>query len=181
MKPYYNITETMIFGFQNNKTMKKDKKFILLIVSIIALIIFIATSLIFSFHLNTENKLVSPLFTPFVKYNAQFIIILVSLSIFVGGAIFYLMLGKIEKTKEIVKTDINIMLKLLNKDEGLIIEKLINSKGKVLQSEISRAEGLNKVKAHRILSRLRERGVIRLEKYGKTNLVYLSKDILGSL
>ena len=161
--------------------MDKDKKFILLTVCIIALFIFISTSLIFSFHLKTENKLVTPLFTPFIKYSIQFIIVLISLSVFIGGFIFYIMLRKLEKTKEIVKSDINLMLKLLNKDERLIVEKLVNSKGKILQSEVSRTEGLNKVKAHRILSKLKERGVIRLEKYGKTNLVYLSKDILNSL
>jgi len=161
--------------------MDKDKKLILLTITFISLFIFISTSLIFSLHLKTENKLISPLFTPFVKYSVQFVIILVSLSIFVGGLIFYMMLKKLEKTKEVIKMDINILLKLLNKDEKLIIEKLINSKGKILQSEVSRSEGLNKVKAHRILSKLRERGVIKLEKYGKTNIVYLSKDILESI
>ncbi len=161
--------------------MDKDKKLILLTITFISLFIFIFASLIFSLHLKTENKLISPLFTPFVRYNAQFIIILISLSVFIGGLIFYIMLKKLEKTKEIVKIDINILLKLLNKDERLIIEKLVNSKGKILQSEVSRTEGLNKVKAHRILSKLKERGVIKLEKYGKTNVVYLSKDILDSL
>lgn len=39
----------------------------------------------------------------------------------------------------------------------------------------------HKVKSHRILSRLKDRDVIRLEKHGKTNIVYLSKDILDSL
>ena len=161
--------------------MEKDKKLILLTITVLSLFIFISTSLIFSFHLNTENKLVSPLFTPFIKYSTQFIIILVSLSVFVGGLIFYLMLGKVQKTKDVIKTDVNILFKLLNKDERLVIERLVNSKGKILQSEISRIEGLNKLKSHRITSRLKERGIIKVEKYGKTNMVYLSKDILESL
>jgi len=161
--------------------MEKDKKLILLTITVLSLFTFISTSLIFSFHLNTENKLVSPLFTPFIKYSTQFIIILVSLSVFVGGLIFYLMLGKVQKTKDVIKTDVNILFKLLNKDERLVIERLVNSKGKILQSEISRIEGLNKLKSHRITSRLKERGIIKVEKYGKTNMVYLSKDILESL
>ena len=161
--------------------MEKDKKFILLTICIMSLFIFISTSLIFSLHLKTENKLVSPLFTPFVKYSVQFVIILISLSIFIGGFIFYIMLNKLEKTKEIVKTDINLILKLLNKDERLIIEKLVNSQGKIMQSDISRINGLNKVKAHRLLSKLKERGIVKIEEYGKTNMVYLSNDILDSL
>src|SRR3989344_93368 len=150
--------------------MEKDKKLILLTITVLSLFTFISTSLIFSFHLNTENKLVSPLFTPFIKYSTQFIIILVSLSVFVGGLIFYLMLGKVQKTKDVIKTDVNILFKLLNKDERLVIERLVNSKGKILQSEISRIEGLNKLKSHRITSRLKERGIIKVEKYGKTNM-----------
>src|SRR3989344_1477579 len=149
--------------------MNKDKRLILLTICIMALFIFISTSLIFSFHLKTENKLVSPLFTPFVKYSIQFIIILISLSIFIGGLIFYVMLNKLEKTKEIIKIDVSLILKLLNKDERLIIEKLINSQGRVLQSDISRLNGLNKVKAHRLLLKLKERGIVKIENYGKTN------------
>jgi len=37
--------------------------------------------------------------------------------------------------------------------------------------------GMGKVKAHRILKDMKIKGIISLEKYGKTNRINLSKDV----
>ena len=123
----------------------------------------------------------SPFFTPFVRYGEQFILILVSLSVFVGALVSFTMMSRIDKTKETAKRDLDLLLKLINQEERLVIEKAIQSGGSVLQSELSRIEGLNKVKVHRILLRLKQRGIVILESYGKTNRVKVEPGLLKTL
>ncbi|MFH1012911.1 MAG: hypothetical protein V1769_00185, partial [Thermoplasmatota archaeon] len=67
-----------------------------------------------------------------------------------------------------------ILLKFLNYNENLVMKKLIDNKGSLLQSEISRMPNMGKVKAHRILNDMKTKGLIRIEPHGKTNYVSLS-------
>jgi uncharacterized membrane protein len=82
------------------------------------------------------------------------------------------------KTKSLAEiSNKNTILKLLNFNERKILEKLIERKGDILQSEISRMEGMNKLKTHRAMRNLELKGVIKTESHGKTKRVILSKDI----
>ena len=69
------------------------------------------------------------------------------------------------------------ILKLLNPNEKRVVEKIIENKGSVLQSEISRMEGMTKLKTHRAVKELERKGIVKLEQYGKTNRIILSEDI----
>jgi predicted transcriptional regulator len=69
------------------------------------------------------------------------------------------------------------ILKLLNLNEKKVVEKIIENKGSALQSEISRMEGMTKLKAHRAVKELERKGIVKLEQYGKTNKIILAKDI----
>ncbi|MBC8500228.1 MAG: winged helix-turn-helix transcriptional regulator [DPANN group archaeon] len=71
----------------------------------------------------------------------------------------------------------NVILKFLNPNERKILEKLIENKGTVLQSEISRIEGMTKLKTHRAVKDLERKGIINTESHGKTNRIILTKDI----
>jgi DNA-binding MarR family transcriptional regulator len=75
------------------------------------------------------------------------------------------------------KDNKNIILKFLNPSERKVIEKLIETKGDVLQSEISRIEGMTKLKTHRAVKDLERKGIIKRESYGKTHRIILSEDI----
>ncbi len=68
------------------------------------------------------------------------------------------------------------ILKLLNPNERKVIEKIIENKGNALQSEISRMEGMTKLKAHRAVKELASKGIIKVEQYGKTNQLILIED-----
>lgn len=78
-------------------------------------------------------------------------------------------------TKEI--DDKNIILKFLNLGERKVVEALIEKKGEILQSEISRMEGMTKLKTHRAVRDLERKGIIKRESHGKTHRIILSKDI----
>ncbi len=70
-----------------------------------------------------------------------------------------------------------VILKFLNYNENRILKKLIENNGSVLQSEISRLPNMGKVKAHRVLKDMEIKGIISIEKYGKTNRINLSEDV----
>ena len=70
-----------------------------------------------------------------------------------------------------------VLLKFLNYNENKIMKKLIENNGSILQSEISRMPGMGKVKTHRILKDMKIKNIISMEKYGKTNQIFLSEDV----
>jgi uncharacterized membrane protein len=80
-----------------------------------------------------------------------------------------------DNTKNYCRT---VLLKFLNYNENKIVKKLIENNGSMLQSEISRMPGIGKVKSHRILKDMRIKNIISMEKYGKTNRINLSEDII---
>ncbi len=95
-------------------------------------------------------------------------------SLLVGMLTMYIMLEKVEK----VKRNTDIILRLLPKEEREIIRELLH-KDFLFQSEISQKIG--KLRAHRIIQKLEERGVIEKARYGKTNIIRLKKDIRENL
>jgi predicted transcriptional regulator len=64
--------------------------------------------------------------------------------------------------------------KTLTEEERKVIEVLNSHNGKYLQKYIKAETGLSRLKTHRILARLSERGIVSLEKTGNTNQVYLA-------
>jgi uncharacterized membrane protein len=94
-----------------------------------------------------------------------------SLGIFVGSIVYYLLFPKIEEGKG--KEDLSLFLDFLEPDEKSILQKIIENKGKITQSKLSSQFG--KVKVFRILEKLKERGIIEKEAYGKTNTIKISE------
>ena len=72
-----------------------------------------------------------------------------------------------------------IIFRFLNLNERKVIKKLVESKGTVLQSEINLMEGMTKLKTHRAVRDLERKSIIKTEAYGKTNRIFLSKEILA--
>ncbi len=81
------------------------------------------------------------------------------------------------ETKNVEKSCKTVILKFLNYNENKVLKKLIENNGSVLQSEISRLPNMGKVKAHRVLKDMEIKGIISIEKYGKTNHITLSEDV----
>ncbi|MFH1393978.1 MAG: hypothetical protein ABII71_03215 [Candidatus Micrarchaeota archaeon] len=72
-------------------------------------------------------------------------------------------------------------LSMLHPSERKIMQKIIESGGESLQSDLSRIEGVGKVRAHRVIDRLIRRGVLEKEEKGKTNILRLRKDLREAL
>jgi uncharacterized membrane protein len=102
-----------------------------------------------------------------------------------GGAVYYFTGSKIRITKHVPKTIVDqtpqntatpyaSVSKILTTEERKVLDVLISHNGKYLQKYIRAETGLSRLKTHRIVSRLAERGIVTLERSGNTNEVHLS-------
>jgi uncharacterized membrane protein len=102
-----------------------------------------------------------------------------------GGAVYYLTVPRIRMTKpeatstvctspQNVVTPYASVSKTLTSEERKVLDVLVSHDGKYLQKYIRAETGVSRLKTHRIVSRLAERGIVTLEKSGNTNVVHLS-------
>lgn len=86
-------------------------------------------------------------------------------------------LNKGSKQGDTNPVDKQSILKFLNASERRILERMLESEGSVLQSEIGRMDNMTKLKAHRAVKNLEQKGILKTEPYGKTNKIFLTNDI----
>jgi len=107
--------------------------------------------------------------------------LIASIAVIAGAATYYLMMGRVEGKEETLKSNTEVLLKFLNPDERKLVNLLIENNGKILQAELTRLPEMSKVKSHRVVQRLIDRGVIEKEGLGKTNIVRFTKEIKEGL
>ena len=73
------------------------------------------------------------------------------------------------------KENTAIVLKTLKPEERSIVNVLDAHGGTYLQKYITKEAGLSRLKTHRVVAALSERGIVQVEKYGNTNQVSLAK------
>ena len=107
--------------------------------------------------------------------------ILSTFGVVVGMGAYYIMSQKIETKEETIKKSGEVILRFLDSDEKKVVSRLLGNHGKVLQAEITRMDGMSKVKSHRVVKRMLKKGVIEVEGFGKTNIVKLPQELRESL
>jgi uncharacterized membrane protein len=110
-----------------------------------------------------------------------FVPVIAFVGLLVGFFVYYILAERIDVKQHQLKINTRILLNLLEPGEKKAVEKILEEGGKVHQSEISYLPSLNKVKTHRILNRLEQRGIIRRERLGKINMIRLEQGILDAL
>ena len=68
-----------------------------------------------------------------------------------------------------------MVMRTLKPDERSIVNVLDAHGGTYLQKYITKEAGLSRLKTHRLVAALSERGVVQIERYGNTNQVRLAK------
>jgi len=91
-----------------------------------------------------------------------------------GAVALYLFYEKTQQPSQ-KEYDASLALSLMERHEATIVRRIVEEGGRVTQSEVSRIEGIGKVRAHRILEKLEKRGVLIKERYGKTNMIKLNE------
>ncbi|GBC70587.1 hypothetical protein HRbin02_00355 [Candidatus Calditenuaceae archaeon HR02] len=69
----------------------------------------------------------------------------------------------------------------LNDRESMVVGYLIERGGVAEQREIAKGLGLTRLQTHRIVSSLRNRNIVDVERYGRTNMVRLKADKVKQL
>ncbi len=77
-------------------------------------------------------------------------------------------------------TPYEVLIYISTPDEVKVIEAIKKLENKAYQFEIARYTGLSKMKVHRIIQRLAERGIIDIEKRGKYNRISLKKWVISN-
>ncbi len=103
------------------------------------------------------------------------------ISLLIGTIVYYIMSDKVIKKEQSLKKNTKIILNFLTSQEKKVIETLIENGGKVQQYELSHLPNLNKLKTHRILANLEQKGVIHKERLGKINKIVLNKELYDIL
>jgi len=100
----------------------------------------------------------------------EFIIVIIIVAIVAFG-LFYQFYWKTKGMK--------IILPILKKDEKIIFSTLMKHGNGINQKVIVRDSGYSKAKVSKVLNSLKERGLIRLERIGRSNKVYIEKNFIG--
>ncbi|MFH1056625.1 MAG: hypothetical protein V1717_02405 [Candidatus Micrarchaeota archaeon] len=159
------------------KQMKKPEKKPLVALVFIALFVLLVVVTIFSF-----NPAYAPDFLlPVVQYHFELMILIAIAGMFVGAAVYYLLSEQVVSTQTQSRKNVEILLKLLSEDERKVVRKLLAGNGKAMQYEISRLDGLTRLKAHRIVYKLERQGIVEIEKIGKVNAITLVGEIKEAL
>ena len=85
---------------------------------------------------------------------------------------------KVEEISEEENKSLEVALKLMESDERRVVETLINAGGSMLQKDISYELKISRVKTHRILVKLINRGIVIAEKKFNTNNIILADWLL---
>ena len=88
------------------------------------------------------------------------------------GVVYFIVVPEIQtKSSSIDAVD---LLSFLLPDERKVVEILLRHGGEYLQKQISKEAGFTRVKTHRVIARLAQRGIVTVEKRGNTNVVKLN-------
>lgn len=160
--------------------MDTEKK-IVLVVTIIAAFVFVVS--LSSLYVQTEVTAGNACGCAIPIW--LFIPLLSSIGLLIGTLVYYLLREKREEAivpkvseKSTDAKDIALgMVKMLPKDEATIIKLLIINDGKMLQAQMIKESGLNKVQVHRVLKRLEMRKFVIKTKNKKINTITLCSEI----
>lgn len=150
------------------------------LVSLFLFMAFAISSYYNSLRLVEVMRVSSPIFDhAFTIYDL--VPLIATASLIFGAGIYYLMAGRVEKKELTAKKTAEVVLKFLGEDERAVVKELACAGGSMPQSNLSQIRGLSKVKAHRIAKRLASRGIVVVERHGKTNSITLAQEIKEGL
>ncbi|MBU3904670.1 MAG: hypothetical protein KJ906_00780 [Nanoarchaeota archaeon] len=79
------------------------------------------------------------------------------------------------------KKDVKIVIPILKPDEKLIFETVIKHDSGVKQKIVVQESGYSKAKVSKVLTNLQERGLLKLERTGRTNKIYYEEKFKNKL
>jgi len=93
--------------------------------------------------------------------------------ILIGMIVYYLMSERVEARDATLRLSRKLIQSFFTPEEWLIIRTLAERRGEATQYELSRLEGMNKLRVHRLLNTLEQKGLVKRYKTGRQNRVLL--------
>ncbi|VVB56612.1 Uncharacterised protein [uncultured archaeon] len=157
------------------------KQRFLLSVAIMAGFILLVFAMLGSYIWATSGE-AAPGFVEFLfRFHFEMMIAVSLLGIVVGAAMYFLMAERVQVAARDSAGNAGLLLSFLSTDERDVVEFLLKSEGHTTQAQVSRLEGMSRLRAHRVVGRLEEKKIVRIEKLGKTNQLWLAKSIYEAL
>ena len=138
-------------------------------------------AMLMSYIYVTNGLNAPPFMVALFQYHFELMIVVSVLGIVVGAAMYFLMHEQVaEKTRE-AKGNAKLLLTFLSAEERAVVELLLKSEGHTTQAQASKLEDMTRLKAHRTVLRLADKKIVRIEKLGKTNQLWLAGSIYDAL
>ncbi|MDO8554156.1 MAG: winged helix-turn-helix transcriptional regulator [Candidatus Micrarchaeota archaeon] len=144
---------------------------------VISIFIFLVTVLVFVYALSSTGESVPSIFEPFLMYHLHFMVIMGVFGVLSGLVVYSILNSTLEKQKKVVQTNISIIMKFLSPQDREIVHLLTEKDGMTTQSEIAKLPGMSRLKAHRVVKKLEDSGIIHIEKYGKINMIRIVDEL----
>ena len=95
----------------------------------------------------------------------------------IGATISHIMSSDLEKKEKAIQHTNKVILKLLTGEERSVVNTLVEQGGKVRQYELSHLPNLNKVRTHRVILKLEQKGIVEKQRLGKVNNIVLNNEL----
>jgi len=154
-----------------------DPKKIVAGLIVVSIFIFLITVLVLVFSLYSVGQPVPGILQPIMQYHVQFMVLMGLFGLGSGLIVYSLLNTQLEKQKQVVKTNMDIIMKFLTPEDREVLRLLLDKEGMTTQSEIARLPGMSRLKAHRIVKKLEGRGIVHVEKYGKINMIRMVDEL----
>lgn len=96
----------------------------------------------------------------------------------IGASSFYLFSHELAEKDKNLQVNTQLLLSFLNEGERECVQFLIDHHGQAYQFELSKLSGMTRLKAHRLVTRLKERKIIHVHELGKVNVIVLNQSLL---
>lgn len=123
----------------------------------------------------------SPLFLFAIQNHLAIMLVLALVSVAFGFYLATLSSSEIERKDKQTRNILDVVMLFLSKDEKKIIDFLVKNNGETTQAEISRIEGMGRVRAFRSVKKLADKNIIEIVAHGKVRKVTLKEPIQGLL
>jgi len=154
---------------------------LMLSVSILGGFILLVIAMLLSYIWSAGGEGEPPFLELLSRFHFELMIAVSFLGIGVGAAMYFLMQEQAQvKAREAIG-NAQLLLSFLNSDERAVVELLLKSEGHTTQAQVSRLDDMTRLRAHRVVLQLVDKKIIRVEKLGKTNQLWLAKSIYEAL
>ena len=150
-------------------------------ISIFAGFILLVLAMLVSYTWELSGAQAPPFLDFLMRFHFELMVFVALCGLLSGAALYFLMRETaVVKARE-AAGNAELLLSFLSSDERAVVELLLKSEGHTTQAQVSHLGEMTRLRAHRVVLRLADKKIIRIEKLGKTNQLWLAKSIYEAL